>query len=76
MRQEGAMLMVISDQLAHVNVLFRLPSVIAVWVPLPFDEILQVVFSALETVIDDCFHFVFVLASDQVGWRSDEVGAV
>jgi hypothetical protein len=76
MRRKGAVPVIILDQLVCMDILFWLPSVIAVWISLPFDEILQVAFSALETVIDDHLYFIFILTSDQVRWQSDEVRAV
>jgi hypothetical protein len=58
---------VVSDHLIHMYVLFWFPGVVAVQVALPFDEILEVAFLPLETVIDNSFYFVFFFTSDQVG---------
>jgi hypothetical protein len=59
-----------------MDAILRLPRVVAVGISFPFEEILQLPFSSLESVIDDSFHFVFVFASDQFGRWSDEIGSV
>jgi hypothetical protein len=68
--------MILLDQLLGVDAIFRFPRVVTVGISFPFKEVLQLSLSSLEPVIDDSFHFVFVFASDQFGWRSDEIGAV
>jgi hypothetical protein len=53
---------------------FGFPGVVAVGIPLPFDQILELLASTLEPVVDDGLHFVLFFASDQVGWWPVEVG--
>jgi hypothetical protein len=68
--------MILLDQLLGVDAIPRLPRVVAVGVSFPFEEILQLSLSSFEPVIDNSLHLVFVFASDQFGWWSDEIGPV
>jgi hypothetical protein len=52
------------------------PCVVRVWVPLPFEEILQGFSSPVETVIDDGLDLVLVFTLDQFGGWFDVIGAV
>jgi hypothetical protein len=66
--------MILLDQLLGVDAIFRFPCVVAVGISFPFKEVLQLSLSSFEPVIDNSFHLVFVFASDQFGWWSDEIG--
>jgi hypothetical protein len=63
-------LVIFSDQFIREYSRFGFPGVVAVGIPLPFDQILELPTSAVEPMIDDGLHFVFFFALDQVGWRS------
>jgi hypothetical protein len=52
------------------------PRVVRVWVPLPFEEILQGFSSPVEAVINDSLDLVLVFTLDQFGGRFDVIGAV
>jgi hypothetical protein len=52
------------------------PHVVHVWVPLPFEEILQGFSSPVEVVINDGLDFVLVFTLDQFGGWFDVVRAV
>jgi hypothetical protein len=69
-------LVIFSDQFIREYSRFGLPGVVAVGIALPFDQILELPASTFEPVIDNGLHFIFFLVSDQVGWRSAEVGSV
>jgi hypothetical protein len=69
-------LVILSDQLICQYGHFWLPSVIAMWIALPFDQVLELSAFSLEPVIDNGLDFVLFFVSDQVGWRSEKVGAV
>jgi hypothetical protein len=73
---QRAVLVIFSDQLIREYRRFGLPSVVAVRVSLPFDQILELPVFTFEPVIDKGLHLVFFFASDQVGWRSAKVGSV
>jgi hypothetical protein len=68
--------MIFSDQFIREYCCFWLPGVIAVGIPLPFDQILELSASTFELVIDDGLYFIFFFVPDQVGWQSAEVGSV
>jgi hypothetical protein len=53
-----------------------LPCVVRVWVPLPFEEILQGLLSPIEAVINDGLDFVLVFPLNQFGGRFDVIGSV
>jgi hypothetical protein len=52
------------------------PRVVSVWVPFPFEEILQGLPSPIEAVINDSLDFVLVFTLDQFGGWSDVIGSV
>jgi hypothetical protein len=52
------------------------PRVVCVWVPLPFEEILQGFRFSVETVINDGLDFVLVFPLDQFGGWFDVIGSV
>jgi hypothetical protein len=76
MEVQRAVFVIFPDQFIREYCRFGLPGVVAVGIPLPFDQILELPASTFELVIDDGFYFVFFFVSDQVGWRPAEVGSV
>ena len=52
------------------------PCVVCMWVPFPFEEILQGFRSPVETVINDGLDFVLVFPLDQFGGWFDVIGSV
>ena len=74
--QQGAIVVVVSDQVRSMHISGVLPGVVGVGIAFPFQEILQAFVPPEGLVIDDGFHFVFHLISHEVRWGSDEVGAV
>jgi len=52
------------------------PRVIRGRIPSPFDQVLEMTLSPVESVIDDCFDFVFLRVFNQVWWWALKVGAV
>jgi hypothetical protein len=46
------------------------------WVPLPFEEVLQGLFPSVEAVINNGLDFVLVFSLDQLGGWSDVIGPV
>ena len=52
------------------------PRVVCMWVPFPFEEILQGLLSPVEAVINDGLDFVLVFPLDQFGGWFDVIGSV
>ena len=52
------------------------PSVIALWVALPLEEILKLFSSTMTSVASYLLHFVFRFARDKVRWWSGVVGSM
>jgi hypothetical protein len=65
--------MIVFDQLVSMDAIPGFPRIVAVGIAFPLQEIFQLPLSPFESVINDGFYFIFVLSSDQFGWRSDEV---
>jgi hypothetical protein len=67
---------VLFEEVWGVQLIFRFPGVIGLWVALPFKEILQPFVLPEVAVTSDGFHFVLHFSIDKVRWRSHKVGAV
>ena len=52
------------------------PHVVRMWVPLPFEEVLQGLSSPIETVINNGLDFVLVFPLDQFRGWFDVIGSV
>jgi len=68
--------MVLLDDFWGVHVVDWFPGVIARWVALPLDEVLQGLAPPKEPMIDNCFHFELLVSLHEVRGRSREVRAV
>jgi hypothetical protein len=53
-----------------------LPRIVAVWVTLPLDQVLELALTPGVAVIDDGFYFELFLTLDEIRWWSGEVGTV
>ena len=63
-------------QVFGVHVLLWLPCVIRRWIPLPFDQVLELTSASVMSVVNDVFYLVLFLASDQIRRWSFEVWAM
>jgi hypothetical protein len=66
---------VLIDQPWRVYLISRFPGVVSIRVSLPFEEILQRSVTALITMIDNGFYFVFRFPLHEVRWRPHVVRA-
>ena len=68
--------MVLFDDFWGMHIVDWFPGVIARWVALPLDEVLQGLTSSEGSMIDDCFHFELLVSLHKVGGGPREVGTV
>jgi hypothetical protein len=73
---EWVSLVVRLDQCRGVYLVGWFPGVVCVWIPLPFEEILQGLCLSIEAVINNGLDFVLVFTLDQLGGWFDVIGAV
>ena len=59
-----------------MEILDRLPRVVTVWVPLPFDEVLKSTHLAKEVMVDDGLDFILRVLVNEVGGRSGVIWSV
>jgi len=59
-----------------VHIVDWFPGVIARWITLPFDKVLEGLASSKEPVIDNRFHFELLVSLHEVRGRLHEVGTV
>jgi len=67
------LLLIIPDEVRSMYVCDWFPRIIAVRISCPFYEVLKLVPTPMQTMIDDCFYFEFFFSFDQVGWWMGEV---
>jgi len=63
-------------ELRGMDLVSWLPGVVTFGVPFPFDEVLEHSGSSMTLVVDDTFHFIFLLSIDKVRWWLGEVRAM
>jgi hypothetical protein len=64
------------DELGRTDLIGVLPSVVALWIARPFDQILQGLGPPPGPMGTDLFYFVFLFPINQIRRRSGKVGAV
>ncbi len=64
--QGGVLIFKLPYHLVCVYVIFVNPLVVQVWVPLPFDEVLQFVSSAEPPRVQNLLDFIFFFVIDQI----------
>jgi len=67
---------VLSYQLWGLDVVSWLPCVVAFWIALPLDKVLQLFSSPLTSVASDGLDLVLFFVIDKVRWGSQEVFSV
>jgi hypothetical protein len=72
---EWASLVISANQCQGKHLIRWFPGVVGIWVPLPFDEVLQGLALPIQPVIDDGLYFILCFAFDQLRQWSDEVWA-
>jgi hypothetical protein len=73
---EGRLSVIGLYQIRCVNIAGRFPSVIALRIALPFDQILQGPFAPIVPMIADLLYLILFLVIDHVRWWSGEVWSV
>ena len=68
--------MIFPKEIRCVHIISRFPCVVAVWVTLPLDKVLEEALAPMSPVIDDCFDFELLFTSYQVRWRSGVIRSV
>ena len=68
--------MVLLNNFRGMHIIDRFPCVIAGWVTLPFDKVLQGLASSEELVIDDFFNFDLLVSLHEVRGRLCKVWTV
>jgi hypothetical protein len=67
---------VLSYQLWGLDVVSWLPGVVAFWIALPIDKVLQLFFPPLTSVASDGLDLILFFIVDEVRWGSQEVFSV
>jgi hypothetical protein len=65
---------ILIDQQRRMYLISRFPSVVGIWVTLPFQEVLQSLITSVMTVIDNGLHLVLRFATHDIWWRPHVVG--
>jgi hypothetical protein len=68
------LLVILIDQRWRMYLISWFPSVIGIQVAFPFQEVLQILFTTLMTVIDNGLHLVLRFALYDIWWRPHVVG--
>jgi len=68
--------MVCLNESIHMEILDWFPRIVTVWVPLPFDEVLESTHLTEEAVIDDGLDFIFRVFVNEVWGRLGVVWTV
>ena len=63
-------------QILGMHVFEGFPRVVQRWIPLPFDQVLELAFVPIVPVVNDGFDFIFLGVLDQVWWWAFEIGAM
>jgi hypothetical protein len=64
------------ENIRGVNLRRRFPSVVAFWVSLPFDEVLESSGSSVASVANDALNFKLLFSINQIGRWTREIGSV
>jgi hypothetical protein len=49
------------------------PGVVTVWVPFPFEEVLQGLLPSIVSMVYDPLHLIFFYVINEIRWRAQEV---
>ena len=71
--RQGAMAMIVMDQVRGVNISGVFPGVVGMGIALSLQEVLQAFIPPEGSVIDDGLHFVLRLISYEIRWWADEI---
>jgi len=64
------------DQCVHMEILNWLPRIVTVWVPLPFDQILESTHLTKESMVDDGLDLVLRVFINEVRGRTRVIWSV
>jgi len=68
--------MITFDQVVRMHVFQWFPHIVAVWVSLPLNEVLELFSASMRSVIEDGLDLVFFFSINQFGWWLDEVRTI